>query len=253
MGIDTVVLVSIGRHPASGRARRADADARAVELALNSGADPLEAVHAGDPAHPALAGYLGMGIGRLTVLDLPPEADPVPALGAHLAERRPGLILAGARAEAGEDSGLVPYLLAEALGYALAPGIVAVTLEEERISMVQAVPGGGRRVLSAPPPLIATVADSAPPARGFALAKARRGRVEAVAATAAADPQAAAWERRPARKRPRRLTTAGGGSAAERLRAATRLAGGGGKVLSGLDAEEAARQILDFLSRESLI
>ena len=34
MTIAIAVLVSVGRHPASGRARRADRDARAIELAL---------------------------------------------------------------------------------------------------------------------------------------------------------------------------------------------------------------------------
>jgi electron transfer flavoprotein beta subunit len=32
--VKVAVLVSVGRHPASARPRRADADARAVELAL---------------------------------------------------------------------------------------------------------------------------------------------------------------------------------------------------------------------------
>ena len=37
MTIATVALVSIGAHPASGRARRAEQDARAVELGLQIG------------------------------------------------------------------------------------------------------------------------------------------------------------------------------------------------------------------------
>lgn len=251
---EAAVLVSPGRHPASGRARRADADARAVELALNSGAESVEVIHAGDPLSPALRDYLGMGLERLTVLELPPGADPLPALAAYLSGRRPGLVLAGVRAEAGEDSGLVPYMLAEALGYTLAPGIVAVSLTAGGASMVQAVPGGGRRALSAATPLVLTVDRSAPPARPFAFARARRGRIETLpTAAVAADPGPATWERRPARQRPKRLKTPAGGSAAERLRAATQLAGGGGKVLSGIGPDEAAREILDFLNREGLI
>ena len=56
MTLTIAVLVSVGRHPASGRARRADRDARALELALrlSPSARPL-VIHAGDPARAGLA------------------------------------------------------------------------------------------------------------------------------------------------------------------------------------------------------
>jgi len=73
--VDIAVLLSVGRHPASGRARRADLDARALELALGlADTARVHAIHAGDPQEPALREYLGMGIGRLTVL--PPWLQP---------------------------------------------------------------------------------------------------------------------------------------------------------------------------------
>jgi electron transfer flavoprotein alpha/beta subunit len=50
MPLDVAVLLSVGRHPASGRSRRADLDARALELALRLGNSVrLHAIHAGDP------------------------------------------------------------------------------------------------------------------------------------------------------------------------------------------------------------
>src|SRR5258708_2396946 len=113
MPLDVAILLSIGRHPASGRSRRADLDARALELALRLGPSiQLHAIHAGDPAEPALADYLGMGLQSLTVLKQPRGADVLPALAAHLTALKPGLILAGTAAEIGEGSGMLPYLLA---------------------------------------------------------------------------------------------------------------------------------------------
>ncbi len=54
MTIATVALVSIGAHPASGRTRRAEQDARAVELGLELVGDNLHVLHAGNPHEPAL-------------------------------------------------------------------------------------------------------------------------------------------------------------------------------------------------------
>src|SRR5689334_1636297 len=108
------VLVSIGRHPASGRPRRADRDARAVELALAARLSP-RLLHAGAADAAPLQDYLGMGATEIAVLPLPPKADAVPALAAALAADAPALVLAGAAAEVGEGSGMLPYLLAERL------------------------------------------------------------------------------------------------------------------------------------------
>lgn len=50
-GIDVAVLVSIGRHPTTGRARRAEQDARGLELALAMEAElpgtRISVLHAG--------------------------------------------------------------------------------------------------------------------------------------------------------------------------------------------------------------
>ena len=78
MSIATVALVSIGIHPASGRLRRAEQDARAVELGLELAGDNLHVLHAGNPHEPALRAYLGMGLDELHVLEQPDGADAVP-------------------------------------------------------------------------------------------------------------------------------------------------------------------------------
>jgi len=248
------VLVSVGRHPASGRARRADRDARALELALrlSPSARPL-VIHAGDPREPALRDYLGMGIESLTVLDLPADADPVPALVEHLKKARPRLVLAGAGAEAGEGSGVVPYAVAAALDAAIAADIADVALAGDRLDLLQALPRGRRRRLSAALPAVVTVGSAAPPARPFAFGPARRGRIEVIKAAAAPDAERAGWRLRPARARPKRLKVASGGGAAERLRAATEVAAGRGRLLVDPPPAEAARAIWDYLLAEGIV
>jgi electron transfer flavoprotein beta subunit len=254
MTLDIAVLVSIGRHPTSGRARRADRDARALELALRlSPAAQPQVIHAGDPREPALRDYLGMGIGSLTVLDLPADADPIPALVEHLKTLRPRLVLAGAGAEAGECSGMVPYALAAALDAAIAADIAEVALGGDCVELLQALPRGRRRRLSAPLPAVVTIGSGAPPARPFAFGAARRGRIEVVAAAAVPDDERAQWRLRPARPRPKRLKVAGGGSAAERLRAATEIAAGRGRLLVDPPPAEAARAIWDYLRAEGIV
>ena len=253
MAIEIAVLISAGRHPASDRTRRADADARAVELALGIADATLALIHAGDPAEPALREYLGMGVGALTVLDLPPAADPVPALVDYLRETRPELVLGGQCAEGGDDSGLVPYLLAEALDMALVPGIVGIELREGQAEMLQALPRGRRRALQAPVPLLATVSRAAPPPRLSAFGPARRGQIAARAAEAVPDRARESWEERPARRRPKRLKVLTGASAAERVRAVTEMQTGQGRVLENASPEDAARAIYEYLVEEGIL
>jgi len=254
MTIDIAVLVSVGRHSASGRARRADRDARALELALRlSPAVPPLVIHAGDPREPALRDYLGMGLESLTVLDLPADADPIPTLVEHLRAQRPRLVLAGTAAEAGEGSGALPYAVAAALDAVLAADIAEIALAGDGLDLLQALPRGRRRRLSAALPAVVTVGPSAPAARPFAFGPARRGRIEVVAAAAVPDTERAAWQWRPARPRPKRLKVASGGSAAERLRAATEVAAGHGRLMVNPPPDEAARAIWDYLRAEGIV
>jgi electron transfer flavoprotein beta subunit len=253
MALDVAILLSIGRHPASGRSRRADLDSRALELALRLGPEiRLHAIHAGDPAEPALADYLGMGLETLTVLRQPPGADVLPALADHLAGLKPALVLAGLAAEAGEGSGMLPYLLAQRLGAALLPAMAEASLAGAGIAGLQALPRGRRRRLAAGLPAVLTVDRAAAPGRQSAFARARAGRIVTIEVPAA--PRAAGDLREvPARLKPRRLKIATGGSAAERLRAATEMQAGRGQLLVQPTPEAAAEAILDYLVKEGIL
>jgi electron transfer flavoprotein beta subunit len=272
---DVAVLLSIGQHPASGRARRADLDARALELALvQCEGARLHAIHAAAPSdagtasEAALRDYLGMGLGRITVLT--GGADVEAALLAHLRSSRPHLILCGAVAERGEGSGMLPYRLAEALGLPIVSNVVSVALRGETARIIQALPRGARKALRVSLPVVLTVDRAAPPARLAAFGPARRGAIDVaqVGARVAADPHPAAPPgaadqagparlpdgciERPARARPRRLRTLGTGGASERLRGIASARAGSGSRLEGLDPEQAARAIWQFLQDEGL-
>lgn len=250
---EIAVLVSLGRHPVSGRPRRAPLDARAVELGLGLAGPALRVIHAGDPKAPALRDYLGMGLERLTVLALPAEADPLPALAGHLAEQPPDILLTGQLAESGEDSGLLPYLLAERLGWPVVGQVAEISIDGGRGRVLQGLPRGRRRALAVPLPFVAAVGGAAPAPRQSAYGPARRGRIEVIEAEKIVDQARQSWTWQPARPRPKRLKVVKGASAAERLAAATTTASGGGQVLSGLSAEQAAEQIYAYLAEEGLL
>lgn len=256
--VDVAILVSVGRHPASGRARRAPSDARALELAFGLPPGRRDALHAGDPANPALRDYLGMGLERLTVLAMAEGGDPTDALAARLRGLSPEIILTGNRAEGGEDSGMLPYVVAQALGLAIVPDVVAIALDADGLTaeVVQALARGQRRALRVELPFVATVHPASPAARPSAFGPARRGRIEVVPVDAPHDAFLTACAARPWRDRPKRLSVgaAGGGTggALERLRAATEAKAGQGRVLVGPSPDEAARAIWDYLQEQGM-
>lgn len=251
---EVVVLLAAGRHPVSGRPRRAPADARALELGLRlAGEHGVSAVHAGDPDDPALREYLGMGLPEMTVLRCPPASDVLPPLAAWLAERRPRLLLAGDRAEHGLGSGMLPYRLAALLGAPLVPRAVMLEGDADGFGITVAESGGHRRRLAAPAPLMVTLDRAAPAPRPYAFARARRGRLSVFEPAVAAVPETG-FEARPARRRPRRLQPQRAGSAAERLAALRGGSGGGARAaLRPMTPETAARQLLEQLERWGVI
>lgn len=255
---NVAVLVSVGRHPLTERARRADQDARAVEMALSLQNAQARLIHAGchdDDSDGALRGYLGMGFDEITLLEQSSGADVVPSLADALREVKPQLVLTGARAETGESSGLLPYLLAERLGWSIITGLAAVeSIEHGVATVLQALPRGQRRRLRVRLPAIATVASSAPTARQSAFGPARRGELDLQARNSIGDDEQAQWNVQPARKRPKRLKIVKAGTARDRFKAAAAKAeGGGGQVLSDVTPEQGAEAIFKLLREEGVL
>ena len=222
-------------------------------MALGLPGAEIHAIHAGNADEPALRDYLGMGLARLTVLSVAPDADPVPALCAHLTKLAPDIVLCGGRAEGGEDSGMLPYLIAEALGSAMVADVADLDIASDGASLIQALPRGKRRRITTGLPVVAAVNAAAPAPRQSAFARARRGIIEALPTDAPADILLTDSEIRPWRPRPKRMRLASGGSALDRLKAMTETKSGEGAVLIQPSAEEAARAIYDFLLAKRII
>ncbi|MGT2485111.1 electron transfer flavoprotein subunit beta [Methylobacterium oryzae CBMB20] len=245
----SVVLLSAGRHPVSGATVLPRLEAQAIRLATGLG----EAVglHAG-PDAAAVSDALGHGLSRIVHVPVPAGADPVPALVARLATMAPGLILAGRRGQGGDETGMVPYAVAQALDCLLIPDIVALAGGDAGdLPLDQTLGRGARRRVSLRGPVLATIHPDAPAPSPSPTGRARRGVIETVAGDPAAAAPVPLFEERPYRPRPKLVKGApSGGSAAERLRAATgEAASGGGRLLIRPEPDAAAREILAHLRR----
>lgn len=253
--LNIITLVSVGAHPTSGRPRRAEQDARAVELGLRLAGDNLQLLHAGDPQADALRSYLGMGLEQLDVLEQPTGADALPVLVDYLQGSRAQLVLTGSQAEVGEGSGMLPFLLAECLGWPMVVGLAEVEKVENGVAQVlQALPRGQRRRLKVRLPCVASVDNAAPAARQSAFGPARRGQVEAHDVAVVDDPLLTESSLQPARPRPKRLKVIKAKTAAERMKAATaKASGGGGQVLKDVSPQEGAEAIFRLLVEEGVL
>lgn len=253
--LNIVTLVSIGSHPTSGRARRAEQDARAVELGLRLVGEKLQVLHAGNAEEEALRAYLGMGLAELAVLEQPSGADVLPVLSDYLRGSKAQVVLTGSQAETGEGSGMLPYLLAQQLGWPLVVGLAEVEKVENGVAQVlQALPRGQRRRLQVRVPFLASVDNAAPTARQSAFGPARRGQLRADEVQVVEDSLLSEAQLQPARPRPKRLKVIKAKTGAERMKAATaKAAGGGGQVLKDVSAEEGAEAIFKLLLEEGVI
>jgi electron transfer flavoprotein beta subunit len=273
--VNITVLVSVGEHPLSKRPRRAEQDARALEIGLNVPDTNLQVMHAGAAnnvqTNTVLKDYLGMGLPEIKLLNIPHENDSLTALINTFDKNIPDILLTGIRAENGESSGMTPYVLSEKLGMALVPSITEILCINKTAGyaeLLQALPRGQRRKISVKLPFVATVDMAAQAPRQSAFGAAMRGKITVIDTIAAPTDSAGSasispdltncetlqteWKITPAQSRPKRLKIIKAKTAADRFKAATAKAqGGAGKVI--YNNQEAADAIFKMLKDEKVL
>jgi electron transfer flavoprotein beta subunit len=248
------VLVSVGRHRVSGVSCYSRNDASALEigrmLAQAHGAR-LEVLHAGDASNLALTDYLALGAPRVDVLACRDGED----AAALLAERLRGvpLVLTGTRAEGAYDTGMLPYRLADALGYALIESALDLTLEDDRLAVTQFLPKGFRRSVDAALPAVVAVHPQAAVTPRYAYARAVAGAIESQAGDPVREPGADAWRVAPVERKPVKLAAAEKRSGHARMLTATTTESRGGNVVNEGTSVEKAQVILGYLREHRLI
>ena len=252
------VLVSVGRHPVSGTARYSRNDAAALTLATGLAKQhqaALDVLHAGDPANPTLGEYLALGAVKVEVLAVAAGDEIAPALAARL--KGYDLVLTGTRAEGTEDSGMLPYQLADALGVALLASAVDVDVEggvdATQVTVRQFLPKGLRRRVQASLPALVVVHPMANATPRYAYAKLREGAIEPVLVSAANAAEGVHWSIKPATAKPVRLAAAEKRSGHARMLSATTTESRGGSVVIEGTSVEKAQVILAYLREHQLV
>jgi len=245
--VNICALVSIGRHPLTGRARRANLDARAVELGLQlhegHNGFVFNLVHAGAPEERVLKDYIGMGLPQIDVINVEPQDDIIPALAIYLKERNPKIILTGDAAEDNFGSGLTPFLIAKALDRPIVSNICEIAPESNRIIVTQALERGGRRRIGVQGACVLSVGHAAPAARQSAFSKGRKGEIVTLPnkAPQVDRPDYTLLDAKPKQKR--LFSVDPNASAADRLKAVSEMTSGNGEVIANLSPAEIAKRL----------
>lgn len=244
------VLVSAGRHPVSNMPRYCRNDGLALTLALQL-AETVSAqtnvLHAGDANNPALLYYLALGARQISVV--PAAIDIIPALTLQLGEA--DLIVTGSRAENGEDSGLLPYLLAAALNRPIVANALSINATESGVEVLQFLPKGKRRRVTVQLPAVIAVHPLAPAELRYAYSRQAAGTIDRVPSAASA-PSPYTWKLEPARKPVKLKAQEKKAGHARMLSAIASESKGGAVVIDGNHVEK-AQVILAYLREHHLI
>jgi electron transfer flavoprotein beta subunit len=247
------VLVSTRIDPISGRATRSPLDAAAVALAQTIDAEPL-LIAAGEMPEAVAREYLALGIDAMQHIDSAYSGDAV----AMLAQAASGaaLILTGAQSQGGLGSGLLPYLLADALRRPLLADVMHIQAEGSAWLVRQALPRGARRRLRITTPAVLVLSGRAPAATRFSWDAAQRGRiVRVVPQHATPAPAATAWQFEPARKQLRPLSARVQQSGHSRMASAVGTAGPAtaARLIKDGSVQDNAQALLDHLRAVGLV
>ncbi len=260
-------LVSVGRHPVSGEARhcRNDSLAMTLGLALTSHLNATETntvsfkvLHAGNANNTALKDYLALGASHIDMIDVAAESLIIDALAANLTNT--DLILTGSRAENGLDSGMLPYQLAEKLGFSLVANALAIQQTTDGLTggleVLQFLPKGKRRSVTVQLPAVIVVHPLAPVELRHAYARQVTGTINQQASPLThATPQEKTlkWQTETILRKPIKLKARENKSGHARMLSATVSENKGGAVVIEGNSVEKAQVILGYLREHRLI
>jgi len=246
-GPRVLVLASLGRNPVSGAARPNRDDMLALEMARGLGETTM--LYAGNPDEAAFGDYLAYGATTIDVVPAVPGQDIAATLAEHASDH--DLILTGTRSEGGEGSGLVPYLVAEHVGWPIVSQAIAVTVSDGHADITQALPKGQRRHVRVRLPAVIAIDPRAPVTPFYAFARRMAGQVvrREPVATSALD---TAWHLEPA-KRPVKFKAKDQKTGHARMLSAIVAETRGGAVIATGSAADKAQAILAYLRTHNLI
>jgi electron transfer flavoprotein beta subunit len=212
-------------------------------------------LHAGNPENKALSEYLALGAGQIDVIPISVDTNVVDCLAAQL--NHVDLILTGSRAEGGEDSGLLPYLLAEKLGIPLVVNALAMKSNANIIEVMQFLPKGKRRNVTVKLPAIIAVHPLAPASLKFSYARQISGEIKSLPTPHSPIPLAndhkTQWQTQSAIRKPIKLKAPENKTGHERMMSAISSESKGGAVVNNGNSVEKAQVILGYLREHRLI
>ncbi|MET1047547.1 MAG: hypothetical protein ABWX70_12745 [Hyphomicrobium sp.] len=254
--LSIAALVSAGRHPVSGvpRACRGDAVAMALAHALAGGA--VRVVHAGNANEPSLREYMAYGARTIEVVPVAADANIVAPLAANL--RDADIIFTGIRAEKDAGSGLLPYMLADALGRPPIANVLELSIERGTtatdVKVRQFLPKGQRRQIACPMPVVIAVHPYAPVELKYAYARQKSGRIAIAPLTpSSSEALRPEWMVEAAPRRPVRLKVQAKKAGHERLLSAIASEAKGGVVAFEGTSVDKAQVVLNYLREHRLV
>jgi electron transfer flavoprotein beta subunit len=250
-------LVSVSAHPVSQEPRYSRNDGLALGLGLSIASAQnitLEVLHAGDVESPALSDYLALGANNIKVLPMGDNANLLDSLVTQL--NNTDLIITGTRAEFNEDSGLLPYLLAEKLQIPLVNHALDVELKDGALEILQFLPKGKRRRIRVTLPAIVTVHPLASIKTNYVYANKVTGKITSLANGKDAHGlarQKPAWTIQAQCRKPNKLKALENISAHARMLSAISSESKSGLVVNEGTSVEKAQVILTYLREHYLI
>jgi electron transfer flavoprotein beta subunit len=249
------VLVSTGRHPTSGVPRHCRDDSLALTIGIDlsqTKATKLEVLHAGNANNSALMDYLALGADQINVIPTEPNTDIVESIAERLVDT--DLILTGSRAENGQNSGLLPYLLAEKLNIPIVSNVLEIRNIGDKLEVLQFFPKGKRRRVTVNLPAVIAIHPLAPVELRYAYVRQQQGKIIALTKpTNVAVESHLQWDVAPKLRKPIKLKAPENLTGHERLLAAITSENKGGTVVNDGNCVEKAQVILSYLREHQLI